>query len=59
MGGIIWSCTKNYQLYFDNEEGVYMSSGECEENGYGHDLDLLIVLHLFGDLHPKKNGCRA
>ena len=36
-----------------------MNSEECEENDYGHDLDLLLVLHLSRDSHPKKSGCRA
>jgi hypothetical protein len=30
---------------FDNDKDIHISSRDYEENGYVHDLELLIILH--------------
>lgn len=32
------------EFYFDSEKGMHMSCENDEENAYGLDLDLLIIL---------------
>ena len=36
---------KSENLHFDNEHDIQSSSENYEENGYGHDLNVLIISH--------------
>jgi hypothetical protein len=33
-----------------------MNSNDYDENGYMHDLDLIIILHVS---YPTRSGCKA
>ena len=44
-GKRIWSIDKKENLHFDNEWNIHISSEICEENDYGHNLDLLNNAH--------------
>ena len=43
-GGPIGPYNELKNLHFDNEEYMHMSSKIHEANGYGHDLELAIIL---------------
>jgi hypothetical protein len=43
--GSIRSCNEKENLHFDDECNSHMSSEKYEENAYGDNLDLLIILH--------------
>lgn len=40
----IGSVNNSKSIHIDNEKSIHMSSRINEESGYGHDLDLLIIL---------------
>ena len=39
LGGGVWPLYEHENLHFDNEQDIHVV------NGYGHNLDLLFVLH--------------
>ena len=41
----MWSFNVKDYIYFDNETNIHLGYENYEENDYGHDLDLLIILH--------------
>ena len=45
IGRHIRSFSKKENLHFDYEKNVHMSSNIYDGYGYGHDLDLLIIVH--------------
>ena len=44
-GQPIWPVNEHENLHFGNEWDVHMNSNYHEANGYGHNLDLLIISH--------------
>ena len=43
IGGPMWSFNEKENPHFDNDVDIHMTSENSEENGSGHDLDLLII----------------
>ena len=58
IGGSIWPVYEHKNLRFDDEKDIHMDFKNCEANGYGHDLDLLIILHKWHVLYPTRSGWR-
>ena len=47
-------------LHFDNERDIHMSSKNDDENGYGQDLDFLIISYQLSLSYCTSSGlCRA
>jgi hypothetical protein len=44
-GGLVWPLDEHKDLHFNIELNIHMNFKSYEANGYGHDLDLLIILH--------------
>ena len=59
IGGTYDYLVTQASFHFDNEEDIHSSSKIYEESGYGHDLDLLIILNsLWCVSYPTRSGCR-
>lgn len=41
----MWSINRKEGHYFDSEQDKFKRPENFEENGYGLDVDLLIILH--------------
>jgi hypothetical protein len=41
----IWPPNEHKNLHFKNECDIHMNTKSYEANGYGYDLDLLIISH--------------
>ena len=48
----LWSFIVYKNLHIDIEWDIHMNSKHYEENGYGHHLDLAIILHWLRVSHP-------
>lgn len=46
-------------LHYDNEPNILMNSNGFEENCWGWDFHLMIILHWFCVSHPKEIGYNA
>ena len=45
-------------IHFDNAQDIHMSSENYEENGYEHDLDMLIISHQLRVSYPtRRENC--
>ena len=49
---------RHENLQFDNEADSHMSSENYQENGYGHDMGLLIILRSLRVSYFTRSGCR-
>ena len=58
-GGPIWPLNGHNNLHFDNEPVIHMNSINDEENGDGHNLDLLNISDNLRALYPTRTGCRG
>ena len=45
LGKSTWSFNNSKNLHFGIEKDIHTSSENYKESGYGHDLELLIILH--------------
>ena len=45
MEGLIWPLDEHENVHFDNEHDIHTSPEIYKANGYGYDLDLLIIPH--------------
>ena len=45
MEGLIWPLDEHENVHFDNEYDIHTSPEIYKANGYGYDLDLLIIPH--------------
>ena len=55
---IIWRGGGHGDLHFDNGQDMHVSIENYEANVYGHDLDLLIILHQLCVSYLTTSGCQ-